>query len=410
MHILHINKYDHLRGGADRHFLELTELLKARGHKVTKFTLRTSNDSNIEHKELLPFGLTADELLHASFGKKIRGGLASVYSINNARKLKHIVKLFQPDIAHLHNIYYQLSGSILPVLQRASIPIIQTIHDFQWFCPAGPFYRNGEICQECVTQGLRRILIHLCYRNSFMPNLMAYFAHVVEHWLSLKECIDKFIAPSSFVKSMLSKLGIPDDKIVVIPHFTVTPLNPPNGNPGKTILYIGRLVPEKGIELLIKIAERMRHIPFHFAGDGEMRIWLENKAREMRNIKVLGPLDRPSLSVEMNLARAVIVPSQCYEVFGLAVIEAYSYGKPVIVSGLGALSEIVQDGETGYIVSDNQIRTYCDAIDSLFSNDREARRMGINSYKYVITNHNPKTYVDNLKCVYDSLISATKET
>src|SRR5690606_20923110 len=111
---------------------------------------------------------------------------------------------------------------------------------------------------------------------------------------------------------------------------------------------VGRLSPEKGIgDLLEAWGVVGPRLPLKIVGDGPLRAEVVAAAESNASIEWLGPRSREDVLRLMGRARVVVVPSRCYETFGLVVIEAFAKGTPVIVSAGGALAELVEHGRTG---------------------------------------------------------------
>src|SRR5262249_14632116 len=116
------------------------------------------------------------------------------------------------------------------------------------------------------------------------------------------------------------------------------------------LLYVGRLIPEKGILTLLK-AWRMlsEEVPLKIVGDGALAGEVSRSSAALAGVEWLGsPKSAGGLGV-MRRARALIVPSEWHEAFGLVAIEAFAKGTPVIAARAGALPEIVDHGQTGLL-------------------------------------------------------------
>ena len=118
MRILQINKFLYPRGGAETYLFNLSKLLAQNGHEVFFFSQK--NKKNIPNKQEKYF--VADlELGKFSFASALKIGRI-FWSFSAQRKIKKLIGDLQPDLVHLHNIYHQISPSILPVIKRAGIP------------------------------------------------------------------------------------------------------------------------------------------------------------------------------------------------------------------------------------------------------------------------------------------------
>ncbi len=161
---------------------------------------------------------------------------------------------------------------------------------------------------------------------------------------------------------------------------TETALDPSNnGNSDRPFfLFVGRLEKIKGVQNLIPVARKRPDYDLVIAGDGEYRQSLEDLASGAKNIKFLGRVDQRQLRELYRRAIAVVVPSICYETFGIIIIEAFSVKTPVIVNNLGALPEVVEDSGGGLVYSG--LDELAAAMDRLASEPGLRGRLGISGH------------------------------
>jgi glycosyltransferase involved in cell wall biosynthesis len=173
--------------------------------------------------------------------------------------------------------------------------------------------------------------------------------------------IDHFISPSRFTKKKHHELGL-DIPILHIPYFLPKKEIPdglsPKENQSTTdqpyFLFVGRLEKIKGVQNLIPIFQQRPQYTLLIAGTGEYESSLRQLVGSTPNIRFLGRLDHSQLVDLYRSATAVIVPSICYEVFGIIIIESFATRTPVIVNNLGALPEVVQDSGGGFIYNNSE--------------------------------------------------------
>jgi glycosyltransferase involved in cell wall biosynthesis len=160
--------------------------------------------------------------------------------------------------------------------------------------------------------------------------------------------IDRFIAPSDFLRRKVVANGLPGDAIVVKPHFVAHDPGPGDGL-GGFVLFVGRLSGEKGVETLLRAWHHDRRLPpLRIVGDGPMANEVRQAAAALPHVHALGALTLSQVLDLLGAARFLIVPSICYESFASVVAESFAKGTPVIASGHGALAESVTDGYTGF--------------------------------------------------------------
>ena len=135
--ILQIHNFYQIPGGEDVVVRNEKKLLEEHGHEV--FTYYRSN------KELNEGGKL----------KKLLIPFTAVYSFKTYREVKKIIRENKIDIVHVHNTLMMVSPSVFYAAFRCKVPVIQTLHNFRMLCPAGSFFRNDVICEECVDGGLK---------------------------------------------------------------------------------------------------------------------------------------------------------------------------------------------------------------------------------------------------------------
>jgi glycosyltransferase involved in cell wall biosynthesis len=143
--------------------------------------------------------------------------------------------------------------------------------------------------------------------------------------------------------------GLPADRIVLKPNFLETPPHAPGPGGGGYFVYVGRLSPEKGIRTLLEGWKILSPVSptLKIVGTGPLESLARSLALTNPRVEVLGSKTRQEVLEIVGRAEALIVPSECYETFGRAAMEAYSVGTPVIGSDIGAVAEMVTDGESG---------------------------------------------------------------
>src|SRR5262249_8178519 len=138
MNILIIHNTYQQPGGEDVVVAQESKLLRQHGHSVN-----TYERSNLEIE-----GLTFTQRL---------GLIDRIVSANDTKvAVRGILRKFRPDLVHIHNTFAMVSPSVYEVCDEEDVPVVQTLHNYRLFCPAATLYRNGGICEECITHGLLR--------------------------------------------------------------------------------------------------------------------------------------------------------------------------------------------------------------------------------------------------------------
>ncbi len=328
-------------------------LLKTHGHDVMLFAKENS------------------EIYEASPIRKLNLAMKIPWSWENYRSLRRLIREFRPDIIHVHNFFPLITPSVYLAAYQEGIPLIQSVHDFRFFCPAAFFFRNGEICQQCPERGLWQAVKYRCLRGSLSQSLLATLA--VKKARKLLPYISTFIVFTEFSREKLAEMGIEDERLFVKPHF-LQDSSWEGNHRGEFFLFAGRLGEEKGIRVILRAWENLG-LPLKIAGSGPLEEWVKSESSRLNHVEFLGFLQPRKLLEKIERAYAVIIPSIWYETFGLAVIESYSRGTPVIASRVGALADLVQDGKTGLLFERANPRDLAEKALWLWEHPEERDRM-----------------------------------
>ncbi len=326
------NYYRQRGGGEDSEFLAESAIMREAGHHVLQYTRRN------------------DEITEQHLFSKLKLGLGTTWARNSIEDLRGILRKEKPDIVHFHNTFPLISPGAYYACQETGVPVIQTLQNYRLLCPAGNLYRDGEICEECMDSGVFRGVMHGCYHDSHLATaaigLMLALHRGMNTWTDL---VDSYVVPTEFARRKLIESELPAEKIRVKSNL-VYPDPGMRARAGEYALFVGRLVPEKGVRTLLKSFRILGNaIPLRIVGDGPLRHELEEqKCREnLSSVRFEGWLARKQTLEIISGARFLIFPSEWLEPFGISIIEAFACGVPVIASRLGAQAEIVEDGKTG---------------------------------------------------------------
>jgi len=325
--IVAVHNWYRYPGGEDQVFQAECALLEQQGHAVKRFT---ENNVNIS-------GIGTARLLSSTFWNR------AAY-----REVRALVERSGARIAHFHNTFPLLSPSVLYAAREAGAAVVQTLHNFRYVCPNGLLFRNGAPCQECVGRKLAwPAVIHACYRDSRPASAAAMVVSARRLATAGRGEADTYIVLSAFARSIFIAGGMPEDKLAVKPNFVHPDPGAGNGE-GGYILYLGRLAEEKGLRVLVAAWKKLKAAPpLKLIGDGPLAGWLQSETAGA-GIECLGQLPRDRAMQALKRARLLVIPSLCYEGSPLAALEAFAAGVPVVVSRIGSLAELVEDGRNGF--------------------------------------------------------------
>ncbi|OWV09019.1 glycosyl transferase family 1 [Micromonospora wenchangensis] len=291
--------------------------------------------------EVLPFIRSSDEIPSMPKSAKALLPISPIYAPRAQQDLSRLLTEHRPDVLHLHNPYPLLSPWVVRTAHRHGVPVVQTVHNYRQVCSSGIYFRDGVICQDCKGRALAvPSIVHRCYRDSRAQSALMAATLAVHRgtWRS----VDRFIALTSAIADHLTDYGIPAERIVVKPNAVPDPGAPTPLGDG--FLYLARLTPEKGLDLLL---DAWRRHPvgslgtLRVAGDGELRPLVEAAAAERADVVYLGQLDRAGVRAAVEASAVVIAASMWHDVLPTVIIEALASGRPVLGTALGGIPYLV---------------------------------------------------------------------
>lgn len=377
--ILLAHTFYRLPGGEDRYVLDLFELLSEH-HDVQLLK---------EYNEDLQRGL--------------RTAAWMAYSKHRADEMTQRIRDFAPDVIHLHNAYPAFGPAVHMAAQELEIPLVMTVHNYRLRCPNGLMFTEGSICRRCEHGNHASAVLHDCF-----PDRRQSTAYAVALWLHrfvlrLQDKVARFVAPSQFVRDRLIHWGIAPERTFAIPDF-VEPLAKPSP-PGRFGVFIGRLSSEKGVDVLVRALAQAADPPFRIVGDGPSRGVVQELVREvgLRNTEFLGRLQRDEVHRVLEESRYLVMPSLLEETCGLAALEAMAHGRPILVSALGGLPELLRGG-TGLACLPGNVADLADKIKILEEDDAFSRDAGRKAWELCRREYSPTVHLIRLQEVYESCV------
>lgn len=371
-------------------------LLRQAGHQVTLFT----RDNQ--------------EIDHYSFSQTLQLPLKTIWNAASYHDVRQKLQMEQSQLLHVQNFFPLFSPAVHGAARSLDIPTIQHLRNFRLGCLNPWLRRQNTICRDCVGKNPWRGVMYRCYRQS-LPASLALWGMVTWHrwsrtWHYL---VDGFIAPSRFAAELLSQMGIPGDRLYVKPNTTADPFagHPPSPlPPSPRFLFIGRLSAEKGLDILLRAWAELpvSDWALEILGDGPDRDRLQHYVQEqqLQGVTFHGHQPQPILRHWMEQATAVIIPSQGYETFGRTVIEAYAHGRSVLASDLGALPELMIEGETGFLVEPANIFAWKERILWAGEHLTDMETMGRRSRQVYLQHYRPEVNYQQLIEIYGRVLGS----
>lgn len=403
MKILLTHKFFKYTGGADVFFLEVGRVLEENGHEVAYFS--TIDDQTLPTKYAKYF-IKAPEFNSSNPLKKLASIFEIPYNFKARSSFSQLLDDFKPDLIHAFGIVTHISPSIFDAAKKRNVPIVWSLNDYKHICPNYKLFHHGKLCEDCKGNRFYKCVTNKCSHDSIAFSVASAIESYVHYSLDIfKKNVDLFLFASDFMAykteefwgagtfnwgKLLNPFKIPDQE--------------PSNEIGNFGLYFGRLIDEKGVDVLIEALKLLPSLPFKIVGDGPDLGMLKEMvvANNLKNIEFTGPLWGDELNELLYASRMVIVPSIWHENFPYVVLQAFAAGKPVIGSNRGGITEMVSHNERGFIYEAQDPKMLAKSIDSLWQDVDSLKRFGKNARNYVLENFNDKNF-------YNSLISNYKK-
>lgn len=382
-----VHNYYQEWGGEDASTEQDLRLLREFGHKV-QFYYRDN-----------------DEIRASSLLRKGSLFFNTAWSPRSYREISRVVQQFGPDVVHFQNFFPLISPSGHHACKILGVPVVQSLRNYRLLCPTGRFFRNGTVCEECLTRSPLAGVFYGCYHNSRLQTLSIALMLMTHRVLKTWKRVDGYIALTPFSRNKFIEGGLPASKILVRPNFLDR--DPEVGNCTRDgAVFVGRLSPEKGLMTLLEAWRGLSNVPLRIVGDGPLRPWIERykEKHAMEQVELTGFLDRQGVFEQVGRARFLVMPSIWYETFGRTIIEAYGMETPVVASDLGAMADLVNHHETGLLFTPGDSADLLRCIEYALEHPGQTRDWGIAARRRFEQEYSATCAHQRLVEVYDKVI------
>ncbi len=377
MRILHVDKFLRRSGGAAVYMLDLAARQEAAGHQVEFFSMQDERNLDATFSELFPPFVSLEP---PPPGVRGRVGAAGrmIWSSSAAKGMGEVVARFRPDVVHLHNIYHQLSPSILRPLVKAGVPAVMTVHDYKLVCPTYRLLSNDQLCDACVGGKVWEATRRRCQGGSLPASAVLTIESGLHRLTRAYRPVGRFIAPSRFLADQLRRGGVFPERVRQLNNYVDAASLAPRVGAGEGFVSIGRLANEKGVDTTIRAIGQVPGAKLTVAGDGPQRAELEALAESMApgQVRFAGHVSAAEVAELNRSARAAVAVARWHENMPLSVLETMGASVPLIVSGLGGLPELVDDGVNGLVVPHDDPAALAAAMRRLLAAPQESVAMG----------------------------------
>ena len=345
------------------------------------------------------------------FGKdKIKTNwVEKIYHKTITQEIIREIESFQPDVIHCFSIGAPVTPHFMEFAKSKGIPIVFSFRDYYYICPKNYMLNDKNEVLHKHESALECILHHQPKRNILFDTLL--YLKQSHHKSIIKKHIDYFLTPSENLTQFVSKHFKKEGKTLANP--ILIEQNQNSNSEGNYILFVGRLVPEKGILTLLKafqnIFKQFPNEKLWIVGDGnqteELQDFTENN--KLQNVSFLGNKSREELHEIYANSKFSVVPSEYLEAYGNVILESLAFGKTVITSDLVGIKEEIEQNNVGLTYSFKNQEALEEKMVELLSNSGLKSELENNIPNYLVNKTFAKHFSD-LVNVYENLLSRNR--
>jgi len=347
---------------------------------------------------------SSEDVLSGDLPQKLSKGLMAFWNWEAVRDLKRLQQLGNYDCWLVHNIFPMLSPAVYSLAFRLGIPVVQYLHNYRLGCVNGLFLNHGQPCQRCMSGNFLPALTTACWHESHLQSGVMGAVTSMARGTDLFRKVGRWIAVSEAQKREHVAMGIPEERINVIPHFYEIREDPPDYPQNGDVLFVGRLSKEKGVDRLLEAWTHLQDLgrTLRIVGEGPEGDALKKLAVDLglRNVRFMGFLEQDEMREVWENAACSVVSSIWKEPFGMVVLESWAKARPVVAHRIGALPELVSEGSEGLLVSPESPEELASSLRILLGNPEKSAGMGRSGFRKVRDHYSKSLWQERIAPVF----------
>lgn len=333
------------------------------------------------------------------------------YNTDSARQFEQRARETRAQAALFHNIYPVGSPSLYHSALKQRLPVIQYLHNYRPFSVGGSLFYDGRV-QTAPLRGHYSGEVRTGAWQSRTKSALCALMLKLLHRSGWLESVKAWVTISQFMADRLAEHHcVPRERLHVLRHSWDAMPQLPEVEDDGSYLFLGRLIPEKGLHPLIAAWHELhQHLgaktpELHIAGKGALETFVKQSASENPSIHYLGHLSGDAKHDALRRCRALVAPSIWWEPLGLMIYEAYDYAKPVLSARSGGLIETVQHGQTGLLHEPGSTTAIVQDVLTLESMSNEQRRqLGANAREWLLRETSIPAWQDKFDTMLQNLV------
>lgn len=371
-----IDEHATVTGGATRVAIDEAVALSAAGISVVYLAAIGPISMELQYSKVQVVLLEQHQLTDA--WRHPTAALQGIWNTTAYRAMEDVLEQLDPDstVIHVHSYSKTISASPVRCAVDRGFSVIATLHDYFAACPNGGFfdYPAGETCRRVPLS--RDCIFRNCDKRNYANKVYRVTkAYVQREFSGMPGRVTNFIALSESSLSLIRPYLPRESQLFILPNPCSVSKTPPiDAATHSLVAVVGRLSPEKGIELIVRAAQ-LAGTKLLFIGDGPLRKTAEAGGTH----SVTGWVSRTEVYSLFERVRCLVLPSLVAETYGLSVVDAAARGIPSIVTDICGVAERISHGQTGWRIPANDLDSLATSLTTI-TNDNLVSTVGRAAY------------------------------